>query len=147
MSNSTYINRVKRGNSLILEKSLKHVKHIRNKHAYNTRGINKQINEKTNKIKELENRKKGGTSTSAKEYMNRINGKIYKLRINIQKLKLKQKELNDEMATRINNTLNIFNIPNPVKSRKVAREKFINRQLGVKKRRKKGLEKSSLGRK
>ena len=77
--------------------------------------------------------------------MNRLNTKIYKLRINIQKLKLKQKELNSETVKRINNTLNVFNIPNPVKSRRVAREKFINRQLGVKKRRKRGLEKSSLG--
>ena len=58
MSNLNYINRVKRGNSLILAKSLKHIKHIKNKHVYNNREIDKQINEKTNKIKELENRKK-----------------------------------------------------------------------------------------
>lgn len=145
MSNLNYINRVKRGNSLILEKSLKHVKHIKNKHEYNNREIEKKINQKTNKIKELENRKKNSTSISTKEYMNRLNGKIYKLRINIQKLKLKQKEFNIQTVERINNTLNVFNIPNPIKSRRISRKKFINRQLGVKKRRKNGLEKSSLG--
>jgi hypothetical protein len=146
MSNLNYINRVKRGNSVILEKSIRHIKLIKNKHKYNNREFNKQINEKINKIKELENRVKSGTSTtSVKEYMNRLNSKIYKLRINIQKLKLKQKELNSETVKRINNTLNVFNIPNPVKSRRIARKKFINRQLGVKKRRKSVSEKSSLG--
>ena len=145
MSNLNYINRVKRGNSLILEKSLKHVKHIKNKQEYNNREIEKKINQKTNKIKEQENRKKNSTSISTKEYMNRLNGKIYKLRIKIQKLKLKQKEFNIQTVERINNTLNVFNIPNPIKSRRISRKKFINRQLGVKKRRKNGLEKSSLG--